>query len=388
MRRALLIGLLGFGAHCGPAPAHSGTYVQQSWPGQELRTAQNGYALTTRIGEITVIEGDGSLVSGGAGQFGLRFDETRNDLGAVTARFAEDLDPTALLVLFTTFSDQGGGGPAYFVPIYNDTLGTGLGYVDQRTDFSVRNLSGIVNMKKLSDHHPDEQLALLVHEIAHPHAAYLEAQPAEGSTLAVQLLGRQSAHWHSTLHTEGSFLGGHGFVETETGRFVVAQRNEALSSLDLYALGLLDPAEVPDFFFIEDPRTESGFSVPPEAQLQVGSVVFGQKRRVGIEQVLSALGPRPRQQGPHRTVFALLTAPGEAATSTSVQSKVVAINRLRIGLEDAWSRWTGQRGQLCTRLDGCEILTPKPRPDSCQTGANPASIWLLMLGPWWAQRRK
>lgn len=384
------MGLLGLLLHCGPpAPTHSGTYVQAPWPAQALRTAQTRSALTSRMGEIAVIEGDNTLVSGTDGQYGLRFDETRNDLGAVSARFVQDIgDPDALLVLFTSFEDRGGGGPAYFVPIFNDTLGTGLGYVDQREAFSVRNLSGIANMKRPSEAPIDAQLALLMHEIAHPHTAYLEAQPSAGSTVTVPLLGRQNAHWHATLHTEGSVLGGHGFVETEPGRFVVAQRNQNLSSLDLYALGLLDPDEVPEFFFIEDPVTESGFAVPSEAQLQVGNVVFGQQRRVGIEQVLAALGPRPRQRGPHRTVFALLIAPGTVATSTSIAAQVESINQLRIGLEDAWPEWTRYRGTLCTKLDGCEVAPPTPAPESCQASQSSMLWWVWLLWPGWARSKK
>lgn len=403
MRPALprLLALMGLLLSCGPPPGpeHRGTYEATAWPTHALRPARSVQGLTERIGEVVILQGDETLISGQAPQLGLRFDDARNDLGAITARFvAEVADPEATLVLFTTFDDRGGGGPAYFVPIFNDTQGTGLGPVQQRALFGVRNLTGIINMKRLESRPADQRLPLLVHEVAHPDLAYLEARPAAGSTQTPTLLGRQGAHWHAALNTEGSVLGGHGYVQVQPGRFVVNARNSALSALDLYGLGLLDPSEVPPFFLIEGARTEAGFSVPIDAQLGIGDVIFGTAQRIGIEQITAALGPRARQDGPRHLVFALLTAPSLASTSSTARAEAQRIDDLRQSLQQAWPDWTRQRGQLCTQLDGCRAPDPtdagqldaghEVEVSGCTT-ASPGSIALgvLLAGPFMRRRR-
>ncbi len=378
---------------CGSkAPTHLGTYAQAPFPFQHLRPQKQRHSLTQRIGQVAVLQGSPALISGSGQQLGLRFDEMRNDLGAISRHFATEVaDRSATLVLFTHFEDQGGGGPAYFVPIFNDTPGTGLGPVDQRAAFGVQDLVGIVNMKRLSDHAPAEQLALLVHEVAHPDLAYLRAEPASGSTITPTLLGRQQAHWHASLHTEGSVLGGHGFVQVQPGRFVVSQANEALSALDLYAMGLLDASEVPDFFFIQDARTEAGFAIPAEAQLTIGTPVLGTAQPLSVTQVVQALGPRPRRDAPMNLVFALLTGPSQTTTATAVQAEAEAIDDLRLQIEADWPLWTRGRGQLCTQLEGCGIGpgidaghldggTIEPAQPGCQGTPGPVeSLFLVGL---------
>lgn len=391
-------------AACGPAPAprHVGTYAPTPWAARDLRPGVTTRGLVSRFGEVVVLEGDADLVSGADGQWGLRLDEDRNDVAAVCRRFAEQVaDPAATLVLFTTFEDRGGGGPAYFVPIFDDTPGTGLGPLDQRDVFGVRGLEGFVNMKRLDDHEEEAQLPLLVHEVAHRHLAYLEVAPVDGATVAVPLLGRQQAHWHAALHTGGSVLGGHGFVESTPGTFVVARKNDALSGLDLYGLGLLEPDEVEAFFFVDGLRTLDGAPIPAEAQLELGTALRGERIALDAQDVVAALGRRPRADRPMQVVFALLTAPGQAASSTTVRAEAARIDALRGALEQAWPDWTRGRGALCTRLSGCEGSSPidagsidagapAPAHGGCRSGLAGArgAPWLALLGLLAARRRR
>lgn len=389
-------------AACAPgprAPAHPGTFEARAWPTMELRPNTAARGLVARVGEVTVLEGDADLVSGAPGQYGLRFDEARNDLAAVVARLAaEGLDVPATLVLFTTFDDQAGGGPAYFVPISNDTEGTGLGPVDQRDLFGAHALEGVANMKRREGHLAERRLPLLVHELGHRHLAYLSAAPVAGSTVAPTLLGRQQAHWHAALDTGGSVLGGHGFVEGAPGRFTVTRVEGALSELDLYALGLMAAEEVQPTFFIEGARTEAGFQVPAEAQLAVGDVVLGTRAVLRIEQVVAALGPRARAAPETRAVFALLTAPGEGAEAARVEAE--AVDALREELEAAWPTWTRGRGSLCTKVAGCEVTAVDAgvadagavpeAPGGCRAVPQDSLPWVLalLLGIWIARVRQ
>jgi hypothetical protein len=393
-------------AACAPPPAappHRGTFEPGRWPAMELRSGHSARGLVARVGEVTVLEGDDTLVSGAEGQYGLRFDDARNDLASVVARLAQEgLDRPASLVLFTTFEDHGGGGPAYFVPIQSATAGTGLGPVDQGALFGAAALKGVANMKRRAGHLAEDLEPLLVHEIAHRHLAYLSAAPAAGSTVAPTLLGRQQAHWHAALDTQGSVLGGHGFVEASPGRFTVARVNDALSDLDLYGLGLLRAEEVQPTFRILDPRTEAGFSVPAEAQLAVGDVILGTREVITAAQVVAALGPRdPRDDPEARVVFALLTAPGELAAEA--QAEAEAVEAVRVRLEAAWPTWTRGRGRLCTTVAGCaapvadggitdaaasDAGVERPAPDGCRAGPGGELGVLLLAGLGRRRRRR
>jgi hypothetical protein len=346
-----------------------GTFTAGEWPEMELRAAVERRGLAAKQGEVVVLEGDASLISGTAGAYGIRFDEERNDLGAITARVAEAIDAPAVLVLFTTFDDRGAGGPAYFVPIYNDVNGTGMGPIDQRADFGAAELTAVVNLKQRGGH-GDRLAADFVHEVAHRHLAYLPPLTPRSSTVAVEILGRQEAHWHALLSSDGSLLGGHELREIEAGRFQVVSRNVRLSPLDLYLLGLFDAGEVSPFFSVKDGRTDRGAPIPEAAELEAGAEITGTRIDLDADDVVRAAGPRDPGDAEMRVVLALVTRPGESATSTAVAAEAAAIDALRPELELAWSSFTRDRGSLCTRLAGC--LVPEA-PDGGNMVVKPGS---------------
>ncbi|MBK6683495.1 MAG: hypothetical protein IPG45_03410 [Deltaproteobacteria bacterium] len=348
---------------CTPA-LELGTYEPGAARTQPLGTTASG--LSVRVGEIGILEGDDTLISPLGDQYGLVIDDQRNDLAAVTRRFADTLvDREAVLLLFTTFDDRGAAGPAYYVPFYRDTEGLGVPPLDQRADFGVVHLRGVANLKSVAHHTPGRLLPRALHELAHPALAYLSAAVAS-STVPIPLLGRQNAHWHAALHTEGSVLGGHGYAERGPGEFQVIGRNSGYSRLDRYGLGLLAPEQVPPFFFIAGARTITGATLPAAAELPLGTLVRGQKIEVKLEDVVRAVGPRspafPEAPPRLEVVVGLLTAPGESASST----RAVAIHaELEVWLPQLAERYTeetGGVGVLCLRLDGCDPVTPEPPP--------------------------
>lgn len=317
-------------------------------------------ALSSSPSQVRVLEGDTETVSPIDGGWGLRFDDGDNDLAAVIGRYvAEVTDVEATLVLFTTFDDLGRGGRAYSVPIFNDTSGTGLEPIDRRAEFRTERFVQLVNMKSIAGHRDRAALLeLLAHELAHRHLAYLS------TTSTVPIVGRQDAHWHAALATEGSIMGGYGWAEVGPEVFEVIAKNERFSSLDLYALGLFDPAEVEPFFFIDELRTEEGFSLPESAELFLGDRALGRRRDLSIDEVIEAAGPRARERAPMRAVFAVLTEPGLSATSTTAQTTVAAVEEIRAELEDSWRDLTRARGALCTTIKGCEAPPPPPVEES------------------------
>lgn len=343
-------------AACG-APLDRGTHAPRRFVGDDF--GRTSSYLARRVGEVLVVEGDG-LVSGIEGRYGIRFDDEVNDLARVTTAFAEaGADEPGLLLLFTTFEDLGSGRAAYYVPFFDDVQGTGDDDVDQRAEFGVTSLEGIVNFGAFGD----EPEALFFHEIAHRHLAHLEALVG-GSTTTAPLLGRQRAHWHAMLATDGSVLGGHAFVESQPGRFVVTAREVRYSALDLYGLGLLSEDDVPPFFFVADATTEGGAAIPSEAQLEPGSVVLGRRVDVTIEDVVAAVGRRVPAFGEAPTTirvrYGLLGAPGESVSDADIE----AVDALRIAMDEAYVAFTDGRGALCSRIDGCAPPMKAPADES------------------------
>lgn len=381
-------------AACAPAPrdaaiTHRGTYVASDWSGRALRPATLRSGLVERQGEVAILEGDATLISGSGGSFGLVLDDTRNDPGRVMARYVSEVaDVPGILVLFTTFDDRGAGGDAYFLPVWNDTAGTGLETIDQRAEFGAQRFEGLVNLKNLSRHDPEVLPLLAAHELAHRHVAYARLAPVPGSTIAPQILGRQLAHWHAALDTDASLLEGYEWIESGQGRFVAFAKNQRFSPLDRYLLGVLPADEVPPFFFIRGARTASGAQIPAEAQLAPGTIVFGDRIELTVEQVIAALGPRAPEPELH-AVFALLTSPDERADDPAIVAQAASIDLLRVELEARWQVLTEARGTLCTRIDGCAAAEPDAgQADAggggedegcrCSTGARGSSRWPLV----------
>ncbi len=346
----------------GPVPSLS------RWPSRDARPSPKPALLGlaplgyVRFGQVFVFEGREEEISGLDDQLGLRFDETRNDLAALTARIAEaQLDGPGLMVLFTTFDDRGAGGPAYFVPFFNETKGTGQGPLDQRAEFGVEALEGLINMKRLESHDEAELIPILLHEIAHRHLAYFSSLTPTGSTTAVSLLGRQGAHWRAAMHTQGSLLGGYDWLETTPGNFVVRAASTRFSGLDLYALGLLRPQEVPPLFIIADPILTSSAPLPQDAILQPGAVVQGSRVDISIDALIAEHGARALDVAPLQLTFVLLTRPGESAADARATAD--KLEALRLQIMDAYRDATGNLGGLlterclpfdCLEPPGCE----------------------------------
>lgn len=311
-----------------------------------------------------MLPGDHRTVSEGPDGFGVRFDDAANNLGAVVARYVEEAGEfPGVLVLFTSFRDVGSGGPAYYVPIWNETLGTGLGPVDQRARFGTEATLGVANLKQPASH-GERLVPLILHELGHLHLAYADLT-VETASGAVSILGRQRAHWHAALHTEGSFLGGHGLRGQGEGRFVVIARDETYSQLDRYLLGLGPLPSVPEIFLVANARTESGAPIPADAQLPLGRVVLGAAVPLAPSEFVAALGPRepPVETSPKilHAAFALLTAPTETATDTPVVALAERLDALRPDVERAYEEATGRLGWLDTRAPE---RPETPRPDA------------------------
>ncbi|HWS71274.1 MAG TPA: hypothetical protein VN605_04140, partial [Thermoanaerobaculia bacterium] len=116
---------------------------------------------------------------------------------------------------------------------------------------------------------------------------------------------------------ESSVMGGSRFTENADGSFTTPATfvSYGFSWLDLYFMGLAGASEVEPFFYIANssPALASDYWPPPKLR------VTGAKKRVTMQQVLEAMGPRlpayPETQREFRLLTVLLTDPSHAATA-------------------------------------------------------------------------
>jgi hypothetical protein len=319
--------------------------------------------------DIHILEGDPSLISGDAPDFGLVLSQQRNDLAAITTRYTKEAaDFPGTLIVFTQFDDQASPAPAYFVPIYNDTTGTGMDLIDRREMFGVTRLEGFINMRRLDDH-GDKLLPRLLHEVAHRHLAYMKTQ-VPNSTTSLDLTGREGGHWNAAFNSQGSLLEGYEWRESGIGRFVSVAKQDRLAPIDWYGLGLIDAQALDRLFFISDARVASGARLPDAADIPIGTVVTGTRTDFTGDDLVAALGPRPFTPE-LRVAFLLLTAPGETASSTTVLATADRIDALRLELEQSWIAQTEGRGTLRTTTNEAHNTldaTRKPSPKAPTNG--------------------
>ena len=185
-------------------------------------------------------------------------------------------------------------GFAFYLDIYNDIGGIGL-----PVGTPVTKLRGFINLNDL-DEYPNGPLGtisgfngvvtgieVLGHETAHFAEAYIQSS-------LTQLLGRDDVHWNFYMQAHSSVMEGNLWIDNDDGTFTTApgaQQFRTYSDLDLYLLGLLDPAEVVQpMWVIETPSENPGqgrFSFPAG-----GFTTSGTRVEITMADIIAVNGPR------------------------------------------------------------------------------------------------
>jgi hypothetical protein len=335
----------------GPGPAHT-----RSLPGG-----------VEQIGEIVVIEGDDDLVtSDGMGGFGIISDSGQQVLIA-DRFFTAYPDQFDELVIFTTFDDTGAmGAAAYEISARQDVqgLGTGRPVMDDSEEWGAtdHHFAAFVNMMLWSNwdtfgvpitNPASPMYSTLGQEFAHRWLAFLHYTDGSGAD-STAMLGRDAAHWASTLQTNASVMDGNQIVDNGDGSFTIVASFARYSPLDLYAMGLLPPSQVPPFFRVANPTKADGVTVidPAVPNLRRGQIILGTREDITIDQVISANGLRvpAAADSPHafRVAFAVVTRPGERASDvTDVAAK---LEESRHVWEEKFGEYSGGLGTMCTQV--------------------------------------
>jgi hypothetical protein len=210
---------------------------------------------------------------------------------------------------------------------------------------------------QLEERSPDHQLlpynyamSQIGHEMGHRWAAFVSAK-VMGETVP---LG--PVHWTQGLQapvafpyqrpTEASAMGGGVWQDNLDGTFTQLDDDyyvpaTGYSYLDLYLMGLISAAEVPDFFILRN--------LVPTGKDTNGHPIFKADRtKVTIQDVIAAEGPRSpdvdHSQRKFKTGIVVMVEHGKAPSPELIERT----NGIRVQWIDYWGTVTGHRASMTT----------------------------------------
>jgi hypothetical protein len=298
--------------------------------------------------------------AGGSIALGERFSENP-DLDVVSvARTFYRSHPDAFdqLVIWTDTSVVSGNAFAFESTIANQVQGIGLDVFDTSREFgSAGRLQSFTLMDRLSKY-PDDPttrflgenntLSVLGQEVGHRWLAYLNFRDHEGQR-SEELLGRDQAHWSFFMDSDASVMEGNDIEALGGGSFRTIGAVRRYNRLDQYAMGLVGPADVPAFFYVQSP-TNLSQSRDKESAPQVGVTFNGTRRDVLIEDVIAIHGPRvpsaAESSKVHRQAFVYIVGGGRAIDP----GQIAKLDRIRRQWEEFFGQATEGRMRADTRL--------------------------------------
>ncbi|MFA6255289.1 MAG: hypothetical protein WC675_04660 [Patescibacteria group bacterium] len=181
---------------------------------------------------------------------------------------------------------------AHFITVTNRVEGLNKAIADRSEVYgSTGKLKGIIMMGNINKYHPetqdglDEALNVIMHEILHNWAAYIEFTDETGQKSQALLRNDDYSHW-SNYAGFISPLGGFGWLDNNDGTFTngltkMANTNlRKYSKLDLYLMGLI-PKQL---------MTEPIMYLEPKGPGATGNIIEATTKYVTIDQIIAASG--------------------------------------------------------------------------------------------------
>ncbi len=305
--------------------------------------------------EVQLVDYTGELPAGALkASIAERFATTRSldDLAIAKAFFREFADEYDHLIVFLDFPQILNGAFAYEFTVKNEIRGTGDEVYDGSAQAGSKGrLRSFVQMGSLSQYSPDPEtnvlgtnstLDILAHEGGHRWLAFVNFVD-EGGQPSDALLGRQRAHWSFCHNSLASEMEGNHLREDGGDRFTSIGATEGYSPLDLYAMGLIPPGDVPPFYYVDGCPDR-------EAAPQIGAILQGRRIDVTIEQIIAAEGPRvpAANKAPHsfNMAFIVVGRPGEFPSAESIAK----VDTFRAAWEPYFNQITDGLGTVSTAL--------------------------------------
>jgi hypothetical protein len=302
---------------------------------------------------------DAGPTAGGTGAIGERFaGQSQLDLVALTQKFYRTHPDSYDQLVIWTDSAIVRDAFAYETTVANEIRGIGVDVYDASRDFgSSGRLRSLAIMDWLGKY-PDDPtqkflgenntLSVLGQEVGHRWLAFLEFRDRSG-VRSQALLGRGLAHWSFFFDSDASVMEGNDIEDLGGGAFRTTASVQRYSQLDQYAMGLLTEAQVPAFFYVENP-TNVVPNRDAESAPRVNVTFNGTRRDVLIQDIVAVEGPRVPSAGDsprvHRQAFIYLVSAGRSPDGGQIDKA----DRIRRQWEPFFLQATDGRMSADTRL--------------------------------------
>lgn len=280
-------------------------------------------------------------------------------------------DDSQFLIVYSTFSLPGGIG-AFYQSVANDVEGIGFAHIANEDpvipaeffdDTPNSQVQGMLHMNRWTQYlgadpggTDDTRISLIFgQELGHAWCSFVYYN--QGMGWETNLLGRANAHWSFYVHSGGSPLQGHEWIDNGDGTFTALPQDiYRFSDLDLYLMGLMPPAEVEPWFVLEnvsncvDSSNDNGCADPEAFLFQADSYTVDATRRdVSIENVIAVEGARvpayPDAPSEHDVSFLLI----KRADETLDADELAAIDVIIARSIELFEEQTGGRGRVINR---------------------------------------
>lgn len=292
-----------------------------------------------RTGDFTAVDLSAPGPNGGPDAVGERFAASPQlDTVALLQKFYQSHPDNYDQVLIWTDAPLIQDAFAYETTVANEVRGLGLPLFDASRDFgSGGRLRSIAVMDWLGKYPEDVNqkflgenttLSILGQEVGHRWLAFFEFRDHTGAR-SDALLGRGEAHWSFFFDSDASVMEGNDIADLGGGAFRTVGAVSRYSLLDQYAMGLVEPSEVPPFFYVQNPTNISS-SRTPESGPQIGITFNGTRRDVLISDIIAIHGERvPSSRDAareHRQAFIYLSSSGGGPAPAAI-AKLDGIRR-------------------------------------------------------------
>ena len=327
-----------------------------------LLTALCAHGQGISTGYSAVDLGDGIVLvrpeAGNATRIGLVDSFTTRTLLAEVVPTDFEAPPLFVIQLFTDAVTIREDALAFHRPI-NRTESETLGRASEPRSFDESPVGSFVFMNQTGfwdPVQPDLNELIFVHELGHRWMAYVDLDGP------VSLLGRQDAHWSYLMATNTSPMDGNTWIDNGDGTYTSDPDGgfAPFSDLELYLMGLLDPAQAAPFWIIEpdvavdpDQRPDNRTDKPP-------ITIPGQSIEFTVDDVIAANGEVPRASDTRHEVLLLLTAKPDEIVAVE---EVERVRELVAQWTAAWSDRTGGLSEVVFEV-GDPRYTPPPMPDA------------------------
>ncbi len=217
--------------------------------------------------------------------------EVKNEV--INSFYDNNPDAFDFIFVWTNFKipSENTNETAHFIPITNKQEGLNKAMLDRSAVYgSTGKLKGVIMMGNINKYQPETQtglneaLNIVMHEILHNWAAYVEFADEDGKNSKAILRSDDYAHW-SNYAGFISPLGGFGWIDNGDGTFtngltqMVDTNLRKYSQLDLYLMGLI-PAQLMDPIMYLVPETAGA----------IGNTIKAEAKYITVDQVIKASG--------------------------------------------------------------------------------------------------